>query len=391
MDKELIYKYLIKIQKSRHFNKSKVSCELLEYLVRNSLENRNPKEYTIGVELFGRKYEDESRQGSNIRVYIHNLRKKLREYYEEEGSRDPVVFVIERGKYRVQFKSRKEYTGSRHPSYLSPFLACLALVFIMVLVLLLKTDRSASRNVWQNLPVWQELADNKRETLLILGDYFVMSGTLPTGNRGVYRDFSVNSVRDFEELIDRHPELGKKLTQSRLTYLSKMAVFCESEIHRVFAATGAPLSVKLLSDVQPADLKSNNLIFVGNYKNMGILENLVRELDFPFGVANSSVQYIFSKDPCARIYEAPYDRNTEEDYALVIYAPGFEGNRFLFFLSAQDIGNISTVSQLADPDYLGTFAREQLEPLKTNDFKALYRVQGINKTDLNFNLIRVEP
>jgi hypothetical protein len=169
-----------------------------------------------------------------------------------------------------------------------------------------------------------------------------------------------------------------------------MAVFCESDIYEVFTETGAPITVKLLSDVQPSDLKSNNVIFIGNYKNMGILENVIREMKFSFGVANASVQYIFSNDPCARIYEAPNHNLTEEDFALVIHAPGYAGNRFLFFLSSQDIGNISTVSQLTNAAYLNQFVQKQLKPLNKTDFKALYKVEGINKTDLSFELLRVE-
>ena len=91
---------------------------------------------------------------------------------------------------------------------------------------------------------------------------------------------------------------------------------------------------------------------------MGILSNVIREMEFSFGVANSSVQYIFPNDPCAHIYDAPNNNPTEEDFALIIHTPGYEGNHFLFFLSSQDIGNISTVSQLTNPDHLKQFTQE---------------------------------
>jgi hypothetical protein len=390
LDKNLIIKYLQKITTSRHFNKSKVSCELLEYLVQASIENKNPKEYTIGIELFGRKYEDDAKQDSNIRVYIHNMRKKLEDYYEDEGSRDAIVFVLERGKYRIHFKTRKEYDAVKPRAFVYPFAISLVLLVMVTVLYFLKGSESRQKSLWRSLPVWQEFVGNGKETLLILGDYFVFSGILPTGNGGIYRDFSINSEKEFQELLNKKPDLVKVLSRSNLTYLSKMTVFCESDILRVFAQTGAGISVKLLSDVQPSDLKSNNIIFIGNYKNMGILANVIREMEFPFGVANASVQYIFSNDPCAQVYEAPNRNPTEEDYALVIHAPGYDGNRFLFFLSSQDIGNISTVSQLTNPAYLKQFTEEQLKPLKKSDFKALYKVQGINKTDLSFELIRVE-
>lgn len=390
MDRNLINKYLQKILQSRQFSKSKISCDLLGYLVNASIENKNPKEYTIGIELFGKNYEDKVKQDSNIRVYIHNMRKKLQEYYEDEGSKDAVVFVLERGKYKILFKPRKQIEAGKPKTFFYPFLISLTLLGIFSSLYFLKGGNNEKKSPWKGLPVWQEFADNGKETLLILGDYFVFSGILPTGNGGIYRDFSINSVEDFEQILNKRPELVKELSRSNLTYLSKMSVFCESDIYKVFAQTGAEIRVKLLSDIQPSDLKSNNIIFIGNYKNMGILGNVIREMDFSFGVANSSIQYIFSNDPCAQVYEAPNNNLTEEDFALVIHSPGYDGNCFLFFLSSQDIGNISTVSQLTNPDYLEQFAKEQLKPLKKYDFKALYKVQGINKTDLSFELIRVE-
>lgn len=361
---------------------------MLKYLVLASIEGKNPKEYTIGVELFGKKYEDENKSDSNIRVYIHNVRKKLRDYYDDEGSKDQVVFEIDRGKYHVSFKSRKEYTGKKNRSYFIPFLATLMLFLITFFLFILKEKEA--KPVWQDLPVWQEFADNDLKTLLVLGDYYVFQGMLPTGKMGIYRDFSINSEIEYEHLLDKKPELVKLLSKSNLTYLSKMAAFCESDIYQVFAQTGGEIEVKLLSDVQPTDLKNYNIILVSNFKNMGIFESIIQKMNFSFGISNTSIQYIISNDPCAQIYEARNDNLKEEDYALVIHAGGYGNNRYLFFLSSQDIGNISTVKQFTQPEYMRHFREEYLKQINSDDFKALYQVEGINKTDLSFELIRFE-
>lgn len=388
MDRSLINSHLEKVLQSRYFRKSKISCDLLEYLVHASLEEKNPKEFTIGVELFGKKYDHEAKQDSNIRVYIHHVRKKLTQYYENEGAKDPVIFEIERGKYTVRFKTPKDFAKNKHRSYLIPFL--LSMAGLLATLFFLLTGNREKPNKFRQLPIWHEMAQNKKKTLLVLGDYFVFHGMLPTGKTGVYRDFSINSEADYEYLLDKKPELIKTISKSNLTYLSKMAAFCESDIYKVFAQTGGEIDVKLLSDIQPTDLKDFNIIFIGNYKNMGIFENLVREMSFTFSISNASIPYIISNDPCARVYEPQSDKLKEEDYALVINASGYSDNRFLLFLSSQDIGNISTVKQLTQHEYLKHFQEEQLKPLELIDFKALYKVEGINKTDLSFELIHIE-
>ncbi len=387
-DNQLIYIHLEKIVKSRHFNKSKISCDLLSYLVEASLDGKNPKEYTIGIELFGKKYDDETKQDSNIRVYIHTVRKKLENYYANEGKKDAVIFVIEKGKYKVRFDSLKEHKRKKQASYFLPFvISSILLIFLLTVVLFSGKNRS---NSWKDLPVWHQFSDNGKKTILVLGDYFVFSGVLPTGNSGIYRDFSINSEAEYQNFLEENPDLLQSLTLSNLTYLSKMAVFTQSDIQKVFAMLDADIEVRLSSDMQPDDLKAYNIIFVGNFKNMGIFENMVKEMNFSFGISNDSRQMIFSNDPCANIFESQNTSVKETDYALVINTEGFSGNRFLFFLSSQDIGNISTVNQFTSPVYLKLFFEEELKQANPEDFKALFKVEGMNKTDLSFELLKVE-
>lgn len=388
-DTKLIYSHLEKILKSNHLNKSKISCDLLKYLVNTTIEGKNPKEFTIGIDLFGKKYNSGSKQDSNIRVYIHNLRKKLKNYYEEEGIKDPVIFEIEKGKYNVIFISRKDIKSQNKKSYLIPFLICIGV--ILILGILNFTPQKEVKNPYIELPVWHQFAKSEKKTLLVLGDYFVFSGVLPTGNVGIYRDFSINSEVEYEHLLDKNPELVQTLAKSPLTYLSKMSVFCQHDILKVFAQSGAEIDVKLSSDIQPDDLKEYNIIFIGNYKNMGLFENVVKELNFSFGLSNNSNQFIFPDDPCGEIFKPDNNNNIKQtDFSLVVYTKGFSDNHFLFFLSTQDIGNISTVSQFTDPEYMKQFENEQLSKLNSTYFKALYKVDGINKTDLSFELLLVE-
>lgn len=264
----------------------------------------------------------------------------------------------------------------------------LLLLIAFSVFFIIKQDKK--ENPWQKLPIWQQYAENDKETLLVLGDYFVFSGTLPTGNVGIYRDFGINSEVEYEHLLDKNPELVKDLSKSPLTYLSKMSAFCQNDIQKVFAKTGGKINVKLASDIQPDDLKDFNIVFIGNYKNMGLFENIVKELHFNFGIASGENQYIFPSDPCAEVY-APENNNLKQnDYATVILTEGYADNHYLFFLSTQDIGNISTVGLFTDPEYVKSFNKEQLKEINPNSFKALYRVEGINKTSLSFELIRVE-
>ena len=62
------------------------------------------KEYTIGVEAFGRKQDFDPKTDPIVRVQIHRLRQKLKEYYDAEGSHDPILIEIPKGHYLPSFE-----------------------------------------------------------------------------------------------------------------------------------------------------------------------------------------------------------------------------------------------------------------------------------------------
>lgn len=388
--KEQINKQLIKITENRHFNKSKISCDLLTYLVLATLEEKELKEFTIGIELFGKKYTDDTKPDANIRVYIHNLRKKLHDYYSSDGKKDPVIFEIEKGKYTVHFSSIKQKKALTSKQYLR-----LLLITSLLLLISLSTStwlllRTPEKSEWKNMLIWTDLIKSEKKTLLVLGDHFVFSGILPTGNIGIYRDFNINSENDFEHLLDKNPDMMRQFTKSALTYLSKMSVFCQNDILKVFSNTETQTGVKLSSDLQPTDLKDYNIIFVGNYKNMGLFESIIKDIPLSFGISNGEKQYIFSKDPNATIYSPGLEKQKQTDYSLVIYKQGYNDNHFLFFLSSQDIGNISTVGRLSDKNFIQQLQKKHLNKTDPQNFSLLFKVEGLNKTDLSCELIIVE-
>ena len=383
--KEQIDFYLQKILESRYFKKSKISCDILSYIVDATLKGEDPKEYTIGLELFGKKYKDDSKQDSNTRVYIHNVRKRLLEYYDHEGEKDEFYFEIEKGKYRINFITPKSKRSNQ--KYLIPFVVSLAVVLILGIILILDTGKK--KNHWEKSRLWSAF-DNGKKNVLVLGDYFVIASDLSTGGSGIIRDFSINSEEDFNELLLKKPELTYSLSKSNLTYLSKMASFCQNDIERVFGYLNQEIDVILLSDLQPDDLKDYNIIFVGNYKNLGILESIITEIEFPYSILAPPQNVIISNDPCTEDYQPSSINDNQIDYAIVFSQQGFSQNHYLFFLSSIDIGNISTVSIFTQEDALDEFENKYLKQKEKVDFKALYKVQGINKTDLSYELLRVD-
>jgi hypothetical protein len=86
--------------------------QLLRYLAQKTSDpSPEPlKEYTIGVEALGRPLDFDPKVDPIVRVQIHRLRQKLKEYYDSDGLHDSIVIEIPKGQYLpiFEFSGRAE-------------------------------------------------------------------------------------------------------------------------------------------------------------------------------------------------------------------------------------------------------------------------------------------
>ena len=96
-----------RILKSATFRNAVTLQQLLQFLTARVIEGGADalKEYTIGVEAFGRPHDFDPKTDTIVRVQIHRLRQKLTEYYEADGSRDPILVEIPKGHYLPSFEA----------------------------------------------------------------------------------------------------------------------------------------------------------------------------------------------------------------------------------------------------------------------------------------------
>lgn len=104
-----------RILQSATFRNASTLQQLLQFLASRALDNSQPellKEYTIGVEAFGRPQNFDPKTDTIVRVQIHRLRQKLKEYYDSEGRHDPILVEIPKGHYLPTFEPTAVATGS---------------------------------------------------------------------------------------------------------------------------------------------------------------------------------------------------------------------------------------------------------------------------------------
>ncbi len=103
--KELAKAELDAILSSGLFAHAPSLAQFLSYICSKCLEGEGSqiKEYNIAVEALGRSPDFDQKRDSIVRVEAHRLRKRLRQYYEEEGASHSIQIVIPAGQYVPQF------------------------------------------------------------------------------------------------------------------------------------------------------------------------------------------------------------------------------------------------------------------------------------------------
>ena len=102
---ESIRDQLARILRSQPFSNAPSLSGFLRYVVEHTLDGNTEelKEYSLGVEVFGRGEAFDPRTDTIVRVQARRLRSKLKDYYDAEGKTDPIVIKLPKGHYGVTF------------------------------------------------------------------------------------------------------------------------------------------------------------------------------------------------------------------------------------------------------------------------------------------------
>ena len=98
---EQVREQLDRILRSVSFRNAPALQRLLQYVTSKSTEGQlvHLKEYTIGIDVFGRGEGYDPKIDPVVRVEMHRIRQKLKEYYQDEGVNDPIFVEIPTGHY----------------------------------------------------------------------------------------------------------------------------------------------------------------------------------------------------------------------------------------------------------------------------------------------------
>ncbi len=387
------------ILESKDFKDSPVYQNLLSYLVESTISKNIPKEITIAIDIFGKDASFNTNKDSTVRYHVHILRNKLENYYKNEGKEDKIRLVIPKGHYEMKFISQKTQYPKLYKQVISSlkrweivliiFLIFLNIYFIYRQFFLkgISSTAQGSKVVKANDEIWGSFLDNQYPILIILGDdYFLDEYNSKLNRYRQIRDWEIDSENDLSNFLIQYPK--ENLWKSEITGIPYGGANNLMDILPIIYQFQSDVSLKMSSNLSLEEIRNHNIIYIGEFKNLRVLNKIVYKLPIRFQYNPDERLFIIDENgdtlnTYLRI-EAPYAQSNKYnvDYSLLIKIPGFTNEIFMLIVGFGYGGRLERTKMISNPKLRAELI-DEIRKMNINVpeyFMVLFEVKSIERT-----------
>lgn len=380
---------------SRALSNSEAIRRILKYIVEASVSGhaKDIKEYTIATEALKCSQDFDPRVDNKVRVQMQRLRKKLEEYYNEEGARDPLRILIPVGHYTPQFEPCPSSGSAAQDSHALPapsapppvrrqsvafslqglkgFILILAISVVALAISVFRRPVVRARATGEQTALapalsclWSPFITAPKPPLIIYSNaFFLMS---QQGDLYRYFESSAHPL----PLGAKVPSLaGLERTGPMPTgvgslyyfdaYTGTGEVVAAARISQLLSQEDKNFEIERNGVVSYEDIRDSNVIFLGASLEDSVLRTLPVKADLVFEEAPQSEFVgsleIHDREPgpgqpsVYRLERDPKTRALEGEYALISLLPGVTPGRYIVVLAG-----ISTIGTEAAAEFATT-------------------------------------
>jgi hypothetical protein len=415
---------LERVLQSRAFTNCDAVRHILQFIVEKSIAGKidEIKEYTIATEVLGRPQGFNPRNDNIIRVQVHRLRKKLEEYYSQEGRDDPVRIFVPLGHYYpeyVKLPVSSHLTGERSanatgaaatkvkpsgPSSLNWQRVALGLLLLNLglsgLLLFrpssnatLKTDQSQLSRPLTSL--WHPFLTTGQPPLIVYSNaLFLMSeqGDLYRYYTDTSHSLAMGAQVPSLAGLERRGPVPDRVGQLYYfdSYTGIGEVVATGRIAQLLSRAGQEFLVKRSRIASYEDVRNRNVVFLGASLEDSMLGKLPVDSDLVFEepkggefVGRLLIRDRHPEEGAPSMYEFKRDERTkalQSEYALISLLPSVSPNHYILVLAGlSTLGTQAAAEFAASEESMLTL--EKLRPasldndVRSSYFQALLEVQ----------------
>lgn len=373
---------------SHTLRSSEALRRLLRYLADQSLSSNADqlKEYTIGVDAFGKSANYDPREDSTVRIQVGRLRQKLAEYYQGEGKDDPILVELPKGHFKLVWSERAPAVASSPGPrsirwYVLPLIVVLLVGSFAWSLALAAQLREARRESLSNRApltpeleaLWAPFLATDRPLLVVVSAplFVAMPGT------GYLRDMSVNRP----EQIPNSPAVTALMKALKIEHARPVYDYANFGnltvtflLGKLLGARKPQMSIVNSSEVTWRQLSEANLLFIGSPKFFSQPSRMPIEqplsLETAVGVHNLHPR---PGEPSNFLDETGPNASNGVTYALVSHTPGPLVNGDIeSFAGSTSAGIVGAVQWFTGPSSAKTMAKILRKP--SGDLMRYYQV-----------------
>jgi len=379
--------------------RSKHYAALLDHLVRCSLEQRQPREIELATDVLGKPADYDVSADSSVRVYVHQLRKKLAAYYEQHELDAAHRLVIPKGKYSLAAVAIAPLASSKRFSFArfgmsNSLLSAVILLLAANLLYMFGQQSEASRPPAQLAaahPVWESVLADDKPLLIVMGDYYIFGELNANGNVArMVREFNVNSQRDLEDLQFSDIENTENYLDLDLSYMPEGSAFALAKIVPILQKSGKVVNITMMSDLTTADIRSNHIVYIGY---LSALEKLTAMTFAGSGLRiGRSYDELFNTKT-AEYYTSdaglPEEGDPFRDYGMFSTFPASTDTQVVLISGMRDAGLMHTAQALSETvsldDLIVSIESDTDEAVA--GFEAIFEVYGVDRLNFDASLV----
>jgi len=358
---DLVREQVSRVLRSQTLRNAENLRRLFAYLAEKSLAGEAGllKEYSIGVDVFGKPPDYDPQKDPSVRIQAGKLRQKLEEFYRTEGRNDPVVIEFPKGHFQLRFTRLRRAPGRDGVSRAWKA-AALALAAAWVVagaaLLLLRAVRPPPLTPEQRA-LWAPLLERRRPVVLCLGTPLFVK--IP---QGFFRSWRVNRWEEALQSSDfawLKAELAHGGALPVHIYTGVGDAMGAIEIARLISAAGGSFIARRSSALNWDDLVNENIVFLGPPKYTARINEIPVRMDLL--MEGSQIRNLNPRPGEPQSFQGSWPDHSSyvtEDYALISRIPGLHGRGCYLILSASSTeGTAAAALFVTDPKFTAELVR----------------------------------
>jgi hypothetical protein len=318
------------------FTRAALLRDFFLYITSHELSGQTDEitEQKIGHRVYKRNELYSPADDNIVRVSAHQLRLKLREFYETEGKDEPWIIEVPKGKYIPQFRSRNPVeadrttgtaAGNRRRTWI-PATAVLIVVGLMAWLLIDRFAPARPKSPPPNL-VASIFKDSNESVEIVTSDEALTLMQSMLGRRFTLEQYTTQSYRDLPPTFKSNPEaehIWNVLAKRQIMNLGDAEVSNRIRDSLLQRGTGLSVDIRNAQNMRPRDFLSGNFILLGESSSDPWVE-MFGEDRFNFQFSPDLAHFprpilnLHPKPGEQQYYAADLARNLS--YARIVYIP----------------------------------------------------------------------